>query len=143
MHLVHPALVHFAIAFLVAGGLLEAWAIFARRAGAERSGGALVVAGVLALGPTVASGFLALNAVTLPPAAAATAAWHERAGIVILAAFLGLMLWKGWHRGKIPDGARSVYALALLAAVALVVYGAFLGGRLVYGFGVGTLSGAP
>lgn len=138
MHLVHPALVHFAIAFLVTGGLLEAWGILGRRAGAERHGGALLVAGVLVLLPTVASGFLAVNTVTLPPAAERTALWHERAGIVILAVFMGLMLWKGWNRGRIPEGWRRAYAFTLLAAVALVVYGAFLGGRLVYGFGVGT-----
>jgi uncharacterized membrane protein len=143
VHLLHPALVHFAIAFLVAGGGLEAWGILARRRGAERFGGALLVAGVLALLPTAASGFLALNVVTLPPAAATTASRHEKAGILILAVFLALMLWKGWYRGTIPPGGRAVYAAVLLAAAALVLYASFLGGTLVYGFGVGTLTNAP
>lgn len=141
MHLVHPAFVHFAVAFLVAGGLLEAWGILARRAGAERFGAAILVAGVIALVPTVGSGIVALNSVDLPPAARETASDHESAGFLILGAFLSLMLWKGWHRGRLPDGHRRPYALALIASVALAVYGAFLGGRLVYGFGVGTIPG--
>jgi len=139
VHLVHPALVHFAVAFLVAGGLLEAWGILARRAEAERLGAAIVVAGVIVLVPTVASGIVALNSVDLPPAARAMASDHECAAWLILGTFLALMLWKGWNRGRLPEGQRKPFALALIAAVALVVYGALLGGRLVYGYGVGTV----
>jgi uncharacterized membrane protein len=141
VHLLHPALVHFAVAFLVTGGLLEALGILARRDATERFGGSLLILGVLALLPTVATGFLAVNTAILPPGAAATAADHERAGLLILAVFMLLMLWKGWHRGALPAAHRRSYAAALLAAVALVVYGAFLGGRIVYGFGA--ISGAP
>lgn len=143
MHLIHPALVHFAIAFLVAGGLLEAYGILGRRPGAERFGGALVVAGAISLVPTVATGFLAMNTVDLGPATEAAASLHERVGILVLGAFGGLMLWKGWNRGTIPEAQRAAYAVALLAAVSLVAYGAFLGGRLVYAFGVGAIGTAP
>ena len=143
MHLIHPALVHFAVAFLVAGCLLEAWGLIARRDAQARFGGALVIAGTIVLLPTVASGYLAVNSVTLSPLAEAAAGDHERAGIIIILVFFALLLWKGWYRGSIPVELRRVYAAALIAALALVIYGAFLGGRLVYGFGVGTSAGMP
>jgi len=67
----------------------------------------------------------------------------RRATPLLLAVCFGLLLWKAWHRGSIPPQSRRIYAAALVTAAALVVYGAFLGGRLVYGFGVGTLTTVP
>ena len=51
--------------------------------------------------------------------------------------FLGCLFWKGWVRGEIDGRQRLPYAVALLAGAALVVYGALLGGDLVYSLGVG------
>lgn len=137
MHLVHPALVHFTVAFLVVGGLVEAVAILAARERAERFGSTLVVLGTFALVATVASGFLALNVVNLPPGAEDAAGAHERMGIVLLGTFLALALWKGWHRGRLPQPHRPLYAIALLGGVAMVVTSAWLGGVMVYAHGVG------
>jgi uncharacterized membrane protein len=137
MHLLHPALVHFAIAFLVAGGLAESIGILARRERAERFGSVLVVLGTLALVPTVASGFLALNVVTLPAGSHDVMGAHERMGIVLLGTFLALALWKGWHQGRIPEVQRPLYAVALLGGVAMVLGAAWLGGTAVYAHGVG------
>ena len=59
LHLVHPVLVHFTIAFLVVGGLVEAYGIAVARERPERFGGALTVLGTIALVPTIVAGFLA------------------------------------------------------------------------------------
>ena len=61
LHLFHPALVHFSVAFLIAGGVLEAWGILTRRAGPEKFGAVLVLAGTVSLLPTVVAGTLAAN----------------------------------------------------------------------------------
>lgn len=137
MHLAHPPLVHFAVAFLLTGAVVEAWGILAARERVERFGGILVLVGTGWLVPTVASGFLAVNSVTLDDASRTVAENHERMGLVVLAVFLGLALWKAWHRGTVPPSQRRLYAGSLLVATAVVVATALLGGALVYEHGVG------
>ncbi len=137
LHHLHPALVHFAIAFLFAGALAESWGLLRGREGAERFGSIAFVLGVLFLVATVASGFLAANTVPLPEGAIDALEDHERAGLVLLGVSLVLLLWKAWHRGALPRGQRAAYATALLALAALVGWVAFLGGALVYEHGVG------
>lgn len=138
MHLVHPALVHFAITLLLVGALLEASGILAGRERMERYGSPLLVSGILVLVPTVASGFLARNVLDVPFSAARAMDLHERAGILLLGLALGLALWKGWNRGTVPAGQRTLWAAALLLLAAAVVATAWLGGTMVYGYGVGT-----
>jgi uncharacterized membrane protein len=140
LHLFHPAIVHVTVAFLTVGGLVEAFGIVRRRDAVERFGMVLVVAGTVALLPTLATGFLAQNVLTLTPAAAEAVDRHERFGIMVLGVFLPLMLVRAWGRGRVPDGARTLYAAGLLLGVALTVVVAFLGGRMVYGLGVGVTS---
>jgi uncharacterized membrane protein len=137
LHLFHPALVHLTVAFLVTGGMVEAFGIVARRAAAERFGMFLVVAGTASLLPTLLAGFLAENSLTLTEAGTAAVDQHERYGIMVLGVFLPLLLVRAWGRGRVPDGARALYASGLLAGVALTVFVAYLGGRMVYALGVG------
>jgi uncharacterized membrane protein len=137
LHLFHPALVHVTVAFLVVGGLVEAYGIARRSAASERFGLILVVAGTISLLPTLLAGFLAENSLTLTEAGAAAVDQHERYGIMVLGVFLPLLLVRAWGRGRLPDGARSLYAIGLLAGVLLTIFVAYLGGRMVYGLGVG------
>ena len=138
LHLVHPALVHLAIAFLVVGGIAEATGLLARREGWERFGSRLTLLGTASLVLTIASGFVAEFALDVPPAASTLLARHENVGLMLLAVFLGLLVVRAWGRGSVPDGVRVPYAVALLVGVALVVLTAYVGGTMVYGFGVGT-----
>ncbi|HEX4824396.1 MAG TPA: DUF2231 domain-containing protein [Candidatus Polarisedimenticolaceae bacterium] len=137
LHLIHPALVHLTVAFLIAGGVVEALGVLRQRASWEATGTVLVVTGTLALIPTLITGFLAENSLTLTEAGAAAVDQHERYGIMVLGVFLPLLLVRAWGRGRVPEGARRLYAAGLLAGVALTVLVAFLGGRMVYELGVG------
>ena len=136
LHLIHPALVHFAVAFVAAGALLEAYGLL-RGEDTQRFGSSLLGIGTIALVPVIASGYLAANSIELPQGAAAALADHERQGWILLAVLVLLQFWKAWYRGRLPEAHRKPYALALLIAAALLFYGAFLGGKLVYGLGVG------
>ena len=72
LHLFHPALVHVTVAFLVVGGIVEAFGLMRRRDVVERFGSILVVTGTVSLLPTMLAGFLASNSLTL-----AEGAWNQ------------------------------------------------------------------
>jgi len=135
--LIHPALVHFSVALLVVGGLIEAWGLLGRSERARSFGAPLTLAGTISLVPTVAAGFLAINSVALPPGAERIAARHETVGLLVLALFVASQFWKGWVGGRLPDSQRAAHAALLVAGVLLLIYGALLGGELVYAHGVG------
>jgi uncharacterized membrane protein len=137
LHLIHPALVHATVAFLVVGGLLEAYGILARRESLERFGGVLTLLGTASLVPTIVAGFLAENSLTLSVAGADAVDGHERLGLVVLGVFVPLILAKAWGRGRVPPGWRGLYAAGLIAGVLAAAAAAYLGGVMVYGLGVG------
>ena len=143
LHLFHPALVHFAVAFVVAGGSAELWGLLAGRERLERWGSGLLLLGAAALVPTIATGYLAANTVALPEGAAGLLGRHERTGWILFALLVATQFWKGWCGGRIPASWRALYVLGLSVAIGAAAYGAWLGGRLVYGRGVGVLAGLP
>jgi uncharacterized membrane protein len=137
LHLIHPALVHVTVAFLILGGLVEAYGIGRRRETAERFGGTLVVLGTVSLVPTIIAGFLAENTLTLAAAAADAVDDHERFGLLAFGVFVPLLLMKAWGRGRPPLRHRGLYAAGLVVGVVLVATAAYLGGIMVYALGVG------
>jgi uncharacterized membrane protein len=137
LHLIHPALVHFAIAFLIGGGLVEVSGILLNRQRWAGFGAALVVAGTVGLLPVLASGHLAANSLAIEAGVRPLLDAHERNAWFVLAVFTVALFWKGWCGGSIPPGQRPLYVILLLAAVVLTAYSAFLGGQMVYLHGVG------
>jgi len=137
LHLFHPALVHLTVAFLVAGGFVEVYGLARRRDAVEKFGAILVLTGTASLVPTSLAGFLAENSLTLTDAGAAAVDQHERFGIMVLGVFLPLLLVRAWGRGRVPPSLRRVYLIGLVVGIALTVTVAYLGGRMVYGLGVG------
>jgi uncharacterized membrane protein len=141
LHLFHPALVHFGVAFIAAGGLLEAWGLLRDHEPSRRHGAPLLAAGTLTLIAVIASGYVAANTIELREAARETLKLHERNGWVLLAALVLLHFWKAWSGGRLPRLQERLYALALVAVVGWMAWSAYLGGRLVYTFGTGVSSG--
>ncbi len=137
LHLIHPALVHFGIAFVATGAALESYGLLLDRETPRRYGAPLWGAGTVVIVAVIASGYFAANTIELPAGSARTLADHERQGWILLAVLVLLQFWKSWHRGRLPESQRLPYGLALAGAVGLLLYSALLGGRLVYGFGVG------
>jgi uncharacterized membrane protein len=137
VHLVHPQFVHFAVAFLLAGSVAEAWGILGDRRRLERFGGRLVLLGTVALVPTVVSGFVAHISLAPPVVARAAISRHELLGLVTLAAYLVSTLWKAWDGGRVRETAIAAYAVWILGAAGALVATAWLGGHMVYGLGVG------
>lgn len=137
LHLVHPIFVHATIAFLIVGGVVEAYGIARRQEAPERFGGTLVVLGTVLLLPTIVAGYLAENSLTLSAAGAAAVDYHERLGLFVLGVFVPLLVVKGWGRGRPPERFRTLYACGLLVGVLLAAAAAYAGGLMVYELGVG------
>ncbi len=141
LHLIHPALVHFAVAFLIAGAVCECWGLAARRESVVEWGSRVLLFGLGSSLLAVVSGYLAANTAEFPMSAQDLLVAHERTGLVLLAAVLISQFWKAWTGGKIQGGGRWFYMFLLLLVVALTIYSALLGGRMVYGHGVGVVAG--
>jgi uncharacterized membrane protein len=143
LHLMHPVVVHFAVAFLVVGGVWEAWALFRGLADAARFGERLVWIGLISLLPTLFTGYIAANTLDLPPASRQLLEVHDRNGWLVLGAFVLLQFWRSWSPDEMSPAERRLYAVGLLLAVALTIYNAMLGGEMVYlhGVGVGVAAG--
>lgn len=139
LHLFHPAFLHFTVAFVVAGGAVEAWGMLADRKQARQLGSTWLLVGLASLVPTIASGYLAANTLGAPVDGGALLGSHERNGWILLGLLVGSQFWKGWFRGELPAGQRPIYALVLIAVVLLTIYSAWLGGRMVYIQGYGVL----
>jgi uncharacterized membrane protein len=137
LHLIHPVLVHATVAFLIVGGVVEAYGVLGRKDGAERFGGALVVLGTATLVPSIIAGFLAENSLTLTAVGTEAVDDHERFGLIALGVFVPLLVMKAWGRGRPPEPYRGLYATGLIAGVAVVIAAAYLGGLMVYELGVG------
>lgn len=141
LHLIHPALVHFSVAFLVFGGLCEAVGLLTDRDRPARFGSILVLIGTLSLLPTIVSGYLAANTLDLGEEGMRVLDAHERNAFVLFGVFLLAHLWKGWVGGRLDRTQGRLYAVLLLAGVLLTAYGALLGGEMVYRLGVGVGAG--
>jgi uncharacterized membrane protein len=137
LHLFHPALVHFTVTLIVLGGGIEVAGLLTAREALGRQGGRLLLAGLASLVPTIASGYLAANTVTLPPGSEAVLEAHERNGLIVLGLLLGSQFWKAWCGGRVPPGADKLYAALVALVVGMTVYGAWLGGTMVYVYGIG------
>ena len=138
---VHPLLVHFPIALLVAALVLDLVVIIGGKEKFARCSGLVLCLAALGAMAALATGLMAEGTVTsLSDAEVAHEAveQHERAAIatVILAAILAG--WRLIRRLELPPGGQKwVYLALLVGAVAMVGLTGHLGGTLVYGHGLG------
>lgn len=133
---VHPALVHFPVALLLCGVVLDPYAWWRRRSDLDRIATGLLVAGVLTGVLTALTGFLAWW--TMPSSHTEEAHvlmyWHLglQVASVVLFAWVALVRW----RRQKSSPSNPSRAIGLIAA-ALLVVGAYLGGHVVYHGGAG------
>lgn len=137
MHLFHPAVVHFSVALIVLGGLVEVWGLLRQSDVATRFGERLLVLGGISLLPALFTGYLAANSLDVGAAAKPLLDAHERNAWILLGLLVVALFWKGWFRGRLPAAQQRLFALLLLLIVGLTVWSAVLGGDMVYGHGVG------
>ena len=136
----HPLIVHFPLALTVTA---TAAFVAARMLSTSRSAAGLSLVGtwnlfagavgaVFALG----SGLVALIGQPLSPAAHAAVASHAKWAMLSVFALLALAVWRGAGTAFDASPSKRFLTVLLLATGALVVTG-YLGGEIVYRYGVG------
>jgi uncharacterized membrane protein len=137
----HPAVVHFPIALLVAALVLDLVAAVGKNDGMARAGGIVLLMAAAGAVAAVVTGMVAEEAAEamLPNEPLhETLEQHELAAFIVTALALALAVWRLAGKLQLPKGARRwVYLALLLAAVVLVGATGYLGGQLVYVHGVG------
>lgn len=139
MHPIHPMIVHFPIALLLASWLFDLLALRWRGKQFRETSLSLLVLGVLAAGVAVLTGHVAEDAVErsgIPKQAIET---HEELAFAVLWVFVGLLgmrLVSYW--GVMRERPALVLGLGLAGSLLLVV-ASYFGGDLVYRYGAGVI----
>ena len=142
MQSAHPMVVHFPIAVLSVAALLDAAALLLKRPAIHRVALWNLSLGALAAGIAVFTGLRAEDVAKHSFEIWKVMELHERLGITTLILSVMAAAWRLAHRDRLSPRARVVTTLLGLLAVVTLCFGAHLGGRLVYEFGVGGSFGA-
>ena len=137
MESVHPLIVHFPIALLLTAVLLELAALLCKRPGLHRVALWNLALGTLAAAAAVWSGLRAEDIAKHSFEIHEVMELHEKLGITTLSMAGFVTLWRLIRRDALRPWERAITMALLLALVGALTYGAHLGGRLVYEFGVG------
>ncbi len=128
---IHPATVHFPVALLLSGVVLDLYAWWRGRPDLAQIAYGILVAGVLTGVLAASSGFLAFY--TLPPTHTEEAHtimyWHLWLQVAAIVVFTSVVLARWRLRQRAPSG---VLRITGLVATGLLVVGSYLGGHLVY-----------
>lgn len=135
----HPIIVHFPIALLVTGFLVELAGAILRRAWLTNAGLLFLVIGTLGTVAAARSGEAAEHEIVETEAIAPTLEEHEEGGKRTMWYFLALTAVRGtlaWRRRFTPI-VRWVFLLLWAAGLFLLAETAYHGGELVYEHGAG------
>ena len=133
----HPIFVHFPIALLMAAFLVETLALFLRRPEWSRVSFWCLGLGVLGAAGAVLTGRQAMAVAKHSMEIYRIMELHERLGYGVLALTVLVTGCRILTRDQISRRMRWLLWLVLAATCAVMAFGAHLGGRLVYEFGVG------
>lgn len=141
----HPLFVHFPIALLLAAWLLTVLGMLWRRETLHRAATWNLALG--ALGAALAAWTGVQGSRTVTPhnfEIHEIMELHERLGLAVAWGAAALVAWRALRRRAWPaHRAEQLGQAALLTViVGCLTYGAYLGGRMVYEYGVGTNLGA-
>jgi uncharacterized membrane protein len=134
---IHPIFVHFPLALLAAGLLLDVLGYALKKPSLSNAGWWCFALGVVAAIVTVFTGMQAEETVSLSQEAHEVLENHEHFQIYSTMVLTSLLIWRGIKRGKLPN-ASIVYLVITTISVGAIVFGAHYGDQLVYQYGIGT-----
>ncbi len=133
---IHPLIVHFPIAFLSVFFLLEIIGVSFRRESLRKTAGAMLYCGALGALAAVAAGLHAASIVPHGEAVHEIMERHEQLGLTVAGLALVLSAWRLLARRTISGMANALYLFLSAIMVVCMIFGADLGGLMVYGHGV-------
>ena len=138
----HPMVIHFPIALLLTGVVVDLVALVSKRPQLHRIALWNLALGTLGAGVAVLTGLRAEDVAKHSFDIWRVIELHKRLGISTL--ILGLMTvsWRLKQRDRLTTRARTLTVLLTAIMAGTLMWGAHLGGRLVYEFGVGGRFGA-
>ena len=129
----HPALVHFPIAWLVGLVLVDFVGLILKREAWQHLGIFVLAGTVLSLLPTAATGLLRAAHMPSDPAVHALLVTHRTLNFVMAALVLAAFVLRLLRRNRLQGSWRIAYLALVFAATGLVLLAADFGGRMVYG----------
>ena len=143
MESVHPLFVHFPIALVLTALGVDLAALLFRRPALHRVALWNLSLGTLGAAAAVLSGLQAEDVAKHTFEIWQVITLHKRLGITTLILGIMISVWRWSKRDQLSARARLVTMAAMLTMASTLSVGAYLGGRLVYEFGVGGRFGAP
>ncbi len=132
----HPVVVHFPIALITVGVLFDILGIALKREDLTLVGKWDMLFGSTSLVFVVATGLLAEAAVGHTEEAHDLMTLHKRIGITVLVLLGSLAIMRVVIRDSLLKRYQNVFLVLSIIGVLFITYGAYLGGRLVYDYGV-------
>ena len=137
MESIHPIAVHFPIALLITAFLVETLALAGKRPAWHRVALWNLTLGALAAAAAVWTGRQAMAAAKHSMEIYEIMELHEKLGYIVLSLAAFITGWRLWRRDLLSVRSRRIAWALLGVACGILVFSAYLGGRMVYEFGVG------
>jgi uncharacterized membrane protein len=137
MESVHPLLVHFPIGLLLTALGVDLLALTLRRPALHRVALWNLALGTLGAAAAVWSGYQAAEIAKHTFEIHQVMELHRKLGLATLVLGGVLVAWRLWKRDRLSFRVRTMMLALMVAMAGTLGYGAHLGGRLVYEFGVG------
>jgi uncharacterized membrane protein len=138
----HPLVVHFPIALLLTSLLLDGLALVFQRPTTHRVALWNLALGTLGAGVAVWTGYRAADIAKHTFESHQVMELHRKLGLTTLILGALLVAWRLWRRDRVSRRTRACMLLLMGVMAGTLAFGAHLGGRLVYEFGVGGTFGA-
>jgi uncharacterized membrane protein len=129
----HPATVHFPIAWVVLLAVVETIALLPGRSSWHQAGLLLMVGCILAFVPALITGLTGATLVGADDARQQFLSWHRNLNLIVATLLIGALAVRGRNRTQRSRSARILYLLLVVSAAAAVLIAGHLGGRMVHG----------
>lgn len=143
MESLHPLFVHFPIALLLTAAVVDLLAVLLRRPGWHRVALWNLALGTVAAGAAVWTGYRAADIAKHTFEIHQVIELHRKLGIATLILGAVVVTWRVLARDRMGRWARALTSVLIVGMAGTLAYGGYLGGRLVYEFGVGGRFGSP
>ena len=137
MESIHPPIVHFPIALLLTALCLDGLAVWAKRPGLHRVALWNLSLGTLGAAVAVFTGLQAEDVGKHSFEIWKIMQLHKRLGITTLILGIMIVVWRLLKRDQLTRRGRALTLAGMMAMASTLTIGAYLGGRMVYEFGVG------